>query len=78
MQALGFICIRHYDLMMDERLKQRYISILVSRYHASSYATQQKITVTTPLPLIFCFHVIFIICRCYKTSRRIWWRRRSG
>merc|ERR1712241_533208 len=45
LQALGFICIRHYDLMMDERLKQRYISILVSRYHNSGPATQQKITV---------------------------------
>jgi cohesin loading factor subunit SCC2 len=28
LQALGSICIRHYDFMMDERLKQRYISIL--------------------------------------------------
>merc|ERR1712241_346576 len=45
LQALGFICIRHYDLMMDERLKQRYISILLSRYHSSQHATQQKITV---------------------------------
>ena len=31
--------------MMDERLKQRYISILTSRNHSSSYSTQQKITV---------------------------------
>ena len=31
--------------MMDERLKQRYVSILTSRYHSSQYATQQKITV---------------------------------
>ena len=30
---------------MDERLKQRYISILTSRNHSSSYSTQQKITV---------------------------------
>ena len=51
MQALGFICIRHYDLMMDERLKQKYISILLSRYHSSHYATQQKITVKPPPPL---------------------------
>ena len=27
-QAIGSICIRHYDFMMDERLKQRYITIL--------------------------------------------------
>ena len=45
-QALGFICIRHYDLMMDERLKQRYVSILTSQNHSSQYATQQKITVS--------------------------------
>ena len=31
--------------MMDERLKQRYISILTSRNHTSGYATTQKITV---------------------------------
>ena len=31
--------------MMDERLKQRYISILTSRNHSSAYSTQQKITV---------------------------------
>ena len=31
--------------MMDERLKQRYISILTSRNHSSSHSTQQKITV---------------------------------
>ena len=45
LQALGFICIRHYDLMMDERLKQKYISILVSRNHSSKSSTDQKMTV---------------------------------
>ena len=45
MQALGFICIRHYDLMMDERLKQKYISILTSRNHSINHMTRHKITV---------------------------------
>merc|ERR1719410_2989826 len=43
--ALGFICIRHYDLMMDERLKQKYISILTSRNHSINHMTRHKITV---------------------------------
>ena len=31
--------------MMDERLKQKYISILVSRNHSSKSSTDQKMTV---------------------------------
>ena len=41
-QALGSICIRHYDLMMDDRLKQRYISILTSHQHATHHKIQVK------------------------------------
>jgi len=40
LQALGSICIRHYDLMMDERLKQRYISILTSHQHPTHHKIQ--------------------------------------
>eukprot|EP00090_Calanus_glacialis_P019633 TRINITY_DN3012_c0_g1_i1.p1 TRINITY_DN3012_c0_g1~~TRINITY_DN3012_c0_g1_i1.p1 ORF type:complete len:2150 (+),score=766.00 TRINITY_DN3012_c0_g1_i1:196-6645(+) len=40
LQALGSICIRHYDLMMDDRLKQRYISILTSHQHATHHKIQ--------------------------------------
>jgi len=39
-QALGYICIRHYDLMMDERLKQRYISILTNHQHPTQHKIQ--------------------------------------
>jgi len=42
LQALGSICIRHYDLMMDDRLKQRYISILTSHQHATHHKIQVK------------------------------------
>lgn len=44
LQALGSVCIRHYDLMMYEKLKQRYILILTS--HQSS--TCQRIQKDTP------------------------------
>jgi len=40
LQALGSICIRHYDLMMDERLKQRYILILTNHQHSTHHKIQ--------------------------------------
>lgn len=81
-QALGFICIRHYDLMMDERLKQKYISILTSRNHSINHMTRHKITVRF-LILSVAFRTRgpqpqTVLCRCYRISRRTWWRRRSG
>ena len=41
LQALGSICIRHYEFMMDERLKQRYIRILTATADKSSLARIQ-------------------------------------
>ena len=43
LQALGSICIRHYELMMDDRLKQKYITILST----SQASTQQKMQVSS-------------------------------
>jgi len=40
LQALGSICIRHYELMMDERLKQRYISIMTNQQHETLHKIQ--------------------------------------
>eukprot|EP00092_Neocalanus_flemingeri_P037508 GFUD01040842.1.p1 GENE.GFUD01040842.1~~GFUD01040842.1.p1 ORF type:complete len:1343 (-),score=395.27 GFUD01040842.1:539-3985(-) len=40
LQALGSICIRHYDLMMDERLKQRYVSILTDHQQPTNHKIQ--------------------------------------
>jgi len=42
-QALGYISIRHYDLMLDERLKQRYISILTNHQHPTQHKIQRDI-----------------------------------
>ena len=41
LQALGSICIRHYEFMMDERLKQRYISILTATADKNTLARIQ-------------------------------------
>jgi len=40
LQALGSICIRHCDLMMDDRLKQRYILILTNHQQATHHKIQ--------------------------------------
>jgi len=40
LQALGYVCIRHYDFMMDDRLKLRYISILTKGVSSTQTTTQ--------------------------------------
>ena len=43
LQALGYVCIRHYDFMMDDRLKLRYISILTKGVSSTQTTTQVRL-----------------------------------
>ena len=43
LQAIGSICIRHYDFMMDDRLKLRYITILTKGVSSTQTTTQVRI-----------------------------------
>ena len=47
LQAIGSICIRHYDFMMDDRLKLRYITILTKGVSSTQTTTQVRIKICT-------------------------------
>ena len=54
LQAIGSICIRHYDFMMDDRLKLRYITILTKGVSSMQTTTQVRIK-SAPKPLLTLF-----------------------
>ena len=57
LQAIGSICIRHYDFMMDDRLKLRYITILTKGVSSMQTTTQVRIR-SAPKPLLTLFFAL--------------------
>ena len=57
LQAIGSICIRHYDFMMDDRLKLRYITILTKGVSSMQTTTQVRIK-SAPKPLLTPFFLL--------------------
>ena len=57
LQAIGSICIRHYDFMMDDRLKLRYIAILTKGVSSMQTTTQVRIR-SAPKPLLTLFFAL--------------------
>ena len=55
LQALGYVCIRHYDFMMDDRLKLRYISILTKGVSSTQTTTQVRLRSAPTCPLAHAF-----------------------
>ena len=61
LQAIGSICIRHYDFMMDDRLKLRYITILTKGVSSMQTTTQVRIKSAPFSLLTLFFYPLFLL-----------------
>ena len=68
LQALGYVCIRHYDFMMDDRLKLRYISILTKGVSSTQTTTQVRLRSAPTCPLAHAFRHFARVCMDYILS----------
>ena len=42
LNALGFVCVRHYNFMLEYKLKNLYIDILSKEFYPTQHKTQVK------------------------------------
>ena len=69
LQALGYVCIRHYDFMMDDRLKLRYISILTKGVSSTQTTTQVRVRSAPTCPLAHASRHFARVCMNYLLLR---------
>ena len=45
LNALGFVCVRHYNFMLEYKLKNLYIDILSKEFYPTQHKTQVKTSI---------------------------------
>ena len=66
LNALGFVCVRHYNFMLEYKLKNLYIDILSKEFYPTQHKTQVNTSIDEIISDIL-YHLRYYI-RSYKPN----------